>query len=259
MRPLFFIMSMFFAALSFSSIKAGPDSPLNEHFIYNVYYQWGIIRINGGVLYLSSTPDTLNGDVLNKIEGVGKSASKWSWLFELEDYYTSWCYPKTFLPVKSIKNTNEGGFFIHNNYFFNYSDSLIYIKTEDSRKPLSYDTIKIKGAIFDAQSAAYYMRFLDFGSYHPNDTVTLSIIMDGVLQKQKIVYRGREIYADRHKNRYGTFCFTAVVDDSKLFSSSDAINVWISDDDKRIPLCIEANIIVGHIEVLYDGSGVQDK
>lgn len=248
------VISIFFAVFTFT--KTVQAQPVGEHLSYTVYYKWGIIKIKGGTLTLTTSPDTLDGTALIRVDGVGKSAAKWSWLFELDDHYTSWYYPKTFLPVKSIKNTNEGGYFIHNLYRFNYKDSLIYMRTEQSRKPLSYDTLQMKGAIFDAQAATYYLRFLDFNNYNPEDTLTLSIIMDGVLKEQKIVYRGVDIITDRHKNHHSAFRFAAVVDDSKLFSSSDAINVWISNDYRRIPLLIQADITVGYIEVLYDNNSV---
>lgn len=250
------VITIFLAVFTFS--KTVMAQPLGEHLSYNVYYKWGIIKINGGSLTLTTSPDTVDGTALIRVDGVGKSAAKWSWLFELEDHYTSWYYPKTFLPVKSIKNTNEGGYFIHNLYKFNYKDSLIYIRTEQSRKPLSYDTLRMKGTIFDAQAATYHLRFLDFDNYHPNDTLTFSIIMDGVVHEQDIVYLGHDTITDRQKNSYATFCFTAVVDDSKLFSSSDAIKVWISDDERRIPLLIQADITVGYIEVLYNNDSVNN-
>ena len=222
-----------------------------EYLKYSVYYRWGFVWINGGVLILSSKPDTLDGQVHTKLEGIGKSASKWSWLFELNDHYTSWCNPTSSLPTKSIKNTSEGGYCIHNQYLFNYNDSLIYITSEENQKPLTFDTINLTKRIFDAQSATNYLRYLNHTNYHPGDTIILHILMDGVLQDQEIVFNGKRVLSDDNGFSYPTLKYTAIVTGNKLFSSSDAISVWISDNDDRIPLFIKANITIGGINIFY--------
>ena len=236
--------------------SAKADHPLTNHseeLNYTVYYNWGIVWINGGTLTLKASADSINGMVLRKIEGIGKSSLKWKWLLELEDHYTTWCYPDSYLPVKSVKKTLEGGYFIHNQYQFNYQDLMVYIRTEESKKPLAFDTLAINHKVFDAQSATTYLRFLDFNNRIPGDTLTLHILMDGELREQKIIFQGKEILKDKDNQTYSTYKFTAVVTKHNLFSSSDAINVWITDDDKRTPLYIEANLTVGSVKIFHNG------
>jgi hypothetical protein len=250
-----FVIFLIMMGLSIANI-AKADPPLSNHsekLNYTVYYNWGVVWINGGTLTLKASPDSINGKTLRKIEGIGKSSSKWKWLFELEDHYTTWCNPDSFLPVKSVKKTMEGGYFIHNQYHFNYQDSMIYIRTEESKKSLAFDTIAINHKVFDAQSATTYLRFLDFNSRLVGDTLVLHILMDGELRKQKIIFKGKKNLKDKDNQAYSTYKFTAVVAEHNLFSSSDAINVWITDDDKRIPLYIEANLTVGSVKIFHNG------
>jgi hypothetical protein len=77
--------------------------------------------------------------------------------------------------------------------------------------------------------------------------------MDGELRKQKIIFKGKKILKDKDNQAYSTYKFTAVVAEHNLFSSSDAINVWITDDEKRIPLYIEANLTVGSVKIFHNG------
>ena len=237
-----------------SFVKAShPVTHNSEHLNYTVFYNWGVVWINGGTLTLNASSDIINGKTMRKLEGIGKSSSKWKWLFELEDHYTSWCFPESYLPIKSVKKTMEGGYYIHNQYQFNYQDSLIYIRTQESKKPLSFDTLAIDHKIFDAQTATTYLRFLNFNNHLPGDTLSLHLLMDGELQEQKIIFQGKEILKAKDNQTYSTYKFTAVITEHNLFSSTDAINVWITNDKKRIPLYIEANLTIGSVKIYHNG------
>ena len=128
---------------------------------------------------------------------------------------------------------------------------MVYIRVEETRKPLTLDTLSIHGLLYDAQSATNKLRFFEFTSLREGDTITLPIIMDGVVHQQNIVYDGADTLLMENKHRYNALKFTAIVTDNKLFNSDDAIKVWISNDEKRIPLYIEADITVGAIKIYY--------
>lgn len=244
MRNGFFI----FFLLLFLSLNLKGQS---EKLTYEVYYNWGFIWIDAGTLTLTSKPDTLYNIPLFRLDGVGKSLERWNWLYKLNDHYTSWCYPDSYQPVMATKNTLEGGYRINNQYRFDYTRSLVYLRTKETRKPLTLDTLSLNVSLYDAQSATYKLRFLDVSCFQINDTITLSIIMDGVVHQQKIVYGGFDTLVTGNNKLNNAIKFTAIVSDNKLFSSGDAIKVWISDDAKRVPLYIEANITIGAIKIFY--------
>jgi len=132
-------------------------------------------------------------------------------------------------------------------------DSTVYIQTRESKKPLSFDTLNLNQQLFDAQSATGYLRLMVISGFHPGDTIVLNNLMDGEVFEQKIEFGGKQILIDEHGNSYPVIKYTAVVTNSTLFSTADAINVWVSDDKHRIPLYIEAKIGVGAIKVFYNG------
>ena len=222
-----------------------------EKLSYEVYYNWGFIWIDAGTLLLTATPDTLDNTPVVRLDGMAKSLQRWNWLYKLDDHYTSWCYPGSYHPLLSTKNTLEGGYRINNSYQFNYADSLVYIRAEETRKPLTLDTLSLHGILYDAQSATNKLRFIDVSSLDEGDTITLPILMDGLIHQQAIVYRGVDTLVMENKHEYRALRFSAIVTGSKLFNSEDAIQVWISSDEKRIPLYIEADITVGAVKIFY--------
>ena len=64
----------------------------------------------------------------------------------------------------------------------------------------------------------------------------------------RIVYLGKE----KVKTKFGktsSFVITPVMPDNKLFSGRNPIKMWISDDLNRIPLKIEAELLLGSLEL----------
>ena len=237
-----------FVVLFFGVINLSGQS---EDFSYKVYYNWGFIWIDGGTLSLSVHNDTLNHIPLLRLDGKGKSLSRWNWLYKLDDHYISWCYPDSYYPVLARKDALEGGYHINNEYRFDYTDSLVYISTEETRKPLTLDTLPLNEQLYDAQSATQKLRFIDLTTLREGDTIMLPIIMDGVIHHQNIVFNGLDTLIMQNKQVYSACKFTALVTGHKLFSADDAVKVWISNDEKRIPLYIKADITIGTIKIFY--------
>jgi hypothetical protein len=64
----------------------------------------------------------------------------------------------------------------------------------------------------------------------------------------KIIYLGKE----RIKTKFGkadSFVISPIMPDNKLFSGRNPIKMWISDDQNRIPLKIEAELVLGSLDL----------
>jgi hypothetical protein len=223
-----------------------------ENFNFTVYYHWGPVWIKGGTMQLKQDVVEVESNTLVKLTGTGKSLPKWKWLFEIDDIYTSWCEKENYMPVKAQKNTFEGGYVSNNKYIFDYDNNKIYIQIQNSEKKFLYDTLAMEGTVYDAQSATAFLRFIDYDLYADVDTFSIVLLLDGELVNQKIVLKKNKMLKDKHGKEYKVIEFSALVDKNPLFSNEEAIKVWVSDDKKRIPLKIKAELFVGSVEILYD-------
>jgi hypothetical protein len=223
-----------------------------ENFNYTVYYHWGPVWVNGGTLNLYSEEITQRGESIIKLTGSGISSPRWNWLFEINDHYTSICRKKDLLPLTSVKDTYEAGDKTDNTYIFDYSNSKVYIKTKMNSDPVKYDTLILDRPIYDAQCATAYLRFMDLDNHQSGDTIKLNLLMNGELMEQDFVVRKDVRLKDKDDKNYEVLLFTAIIEENSLFSSSEAIKVWVTDDAKRVPLKIKADLKVGSIEVLYN-------
>ncbi len=243
-KRLFFLFCLFFL-VAFADAQT-------EKLNYTVYFHWGPIWIDGGDMVLQTERVDYQGEEVVKLTGLGISAEKWKWLFEINDHYISWCRKGDFLPLETIKDAYEAGEKTDNHYIFDYRKSQVYIQTKNNESPIKKDTLTLDRPIYDAQCATAWLRYLDFEKLKTRDTIHLNVLLDGALYRQEfLIFKGEELL-DQSGKHYEVLKFTAMMPENNLFSSTEAIRVWVTNDSQRLPLKIKADLKVGSIEVLYD-------
>lgn len=227
---------------------------------YDVFYSWGLIWVNAGHVSFSVKEETIKDKSLYHFVGEGSSKHNWDWFFKVRDKFESFNDSSTLHPYKYIRNSNDGGDWVYNDVTFDQKNNraIGYIKTK--KKPtIQIDTVKINYLTFDPMSMIYYARTLDFNKFKPNDEIPITILLDNAVYYRKIVYLGKETIT----TDYGTFkCikFKPTLIPGTIFKEGDAMTVWVSDDDNRIPIKVETPIVIGTVKVyLKNASGVKYK
>lgn len=242
----FLTIFLLFVTAVYAQIK------IPEQLDFTVYYHLGPVWIKGGKLTLKTDRGPYKNDTLIKLTGTGVSAKRWSWIFDIKEEYESWCINKDFWTLKSKKYAYENGFEVNNSYDFDYNNNIVSIKTKTSGKPETNFTMYFEPPLYDAQSAVNYLRHMDYGNFQSGDTISLNILLDGEFEKMNIVIYKNQNLKDKAGNVYKTLLFTALVPKNTLFSSEEAVKVWTTDDEKRIPIKIKADLFVGSIEAIND-------
>lgn len=256
---LFFISSLLVYSNTFGqtlprSFKTG------EVLEYDVFYSWGLIWVDAGYVKFSVKDEIVNNVTLFHFIGEGNSKHNWDWFFKVRDKYESYNDTSSLHPYKYIRNTNDGGDWVYNDVTFDFKNdrAIGYIKTK--KKPiLETDTLKINNFTFDPISMIYYARTLDFEKFKPKDEIPISILLDNEVHARKIIYLGKETI----KTQLGTFkCikFKPTLIPGTIFKEGDAMTVWVTDDENRIPIQVETPIIIGTVKVyLKKATGLKHK
>ncbi|MBT3208217.1 MAG: DUF3108 domain-containing protein [Bacteroidetes bacterium] len=229
-----------------------------ENIFYEVYYNLGFIYVKAGNVEFSV--DSLNYDnqKIYCFNNTGRSLPEYDWFFKVRDRYQSFAYTNSLLPIKFYRENNEGDFHLKNQYTFDYNKNIIITETENSEKAFSRDTIPITHEIFDLLSATYYIRNLDFTEFKTNDSIFVSIFIDNEIHDLNIRFQGIEIITDRNKNNYECLKFSTLLLEGTIFNANENLTVWVSNDKNKVPILIEAKIIVGSIKVfLTEYSGLK--
>lgn len=216
-----------------NSFKAG------EVITYKVYYNLGRLYIGAGEASFTTTLEKLGGKDTYHIEGEGHTYRSYDWIFKVRDKYESYIDTATMLPVKFIRNVNEGGYKIYNNVTFNQAQNTAVSNNGSFRVP---------DCVQDVLSAIYYARNIDYDRYKPGDKIPFSLFLDDEVYDIYIRYLGKE----QVHTRYGTFNaikFKPLLIKGTIFEGGEQMTVWVSDDHNKVPLRVDSPISVGSIKV----------
>ncbi len=237
-----------------SLVEQYPVFNPGEKITYSAVYNWGFIWINAGTVEFRVNETKYNGKECYHFNSLASSVPSYDWLFKVRDYFQSYARKNDLAPLFFDRNTYEGGYSVHNRFTFDYSNSLIYTQTENSEKPYTEDTLELQQNIYDVVSGVYYIRNLDFEKYEINDTIPIRMIIDNEIFDLYIRYLGKEILKTRDNRKFNTIKFSALLIEGTIFSGGEDMYVWVTDDLNRIPILVEAKILIGTVKAILTGT-----
>lgn len=215
-----------------------------EKLEYRVHY--GVL--NGGSCHfeVGDKPVSVNNRDSYHIKVYGKSTGLVDVMFKVRDEYESYVDEQALIPWKATKKIKEGG----------YTDSDFIIFDHERRIATSRrGKLDIPANTHDLISAIYYARSLNMRGAKPGDVFPVTFFLDNKNYEFRFKFLGREeISTD-----VGTFKALKVrpqVIEGRVFKDSEAITMWVTDDDNKIPLRAESEIWVGSLKadlIKYSG------
>ena len=222
-----------FCGVSNTAFKAG------EVITMKVYYTTLGMYVGAGEAVFSTSLERFNGRNVYHCVGTGTTYSFFDNFFRVRDRYETYVDTTTMLPVKFIRNVDEGGTKFYDNVTFNHNAG-----TAVSTKGV----YKIGSCIQDVISATYYARNINFNIYKPGDKIPFDMFLDNETYHLYLRYEGKE----NIKTKYGKFRaikFKPLLIKGSIFQGGENMNVWVSDDANHLLLRAESPISVGTIKV----------
>ncbi len=227
-----------------------------EKLVFRGYYNWGFLWVAAGEVKLSVSEDQYKGNNVFKIKGEGKNLNAFDWFFKLRDTLTCYADYESLSPYYFDRKTHEAKYNAHHEYWFDYQNNKINSKIQKREKPVKLDTITNKPCTFDILSVAYYVRNLDFSKHKKGDKIPLSMLIDNEIHSLYIRYRGLETIKTKSGERFECLKFSPLLVEGTMFKGGEDMTVWLSNDDNRIPIMVEAKVLVGSVKGIlesYDG------
>lgn len=224
------------SAFKFRKVKNSSFN-VGEKLTYTMHY--GFIDAGRATLEVKPCEKKINNRELLHVVGKGKSLGAFNWFFKVQDRYETYMDAESMIPWMFIRRVYEGGYEINQDYTFYQHKK----KVSDGKK--SYE---VPANIQDMISSYYFARTIDFSDAKIGDIYEFNSFVDGEVFPLKIKYLGK----DKIKIRRGKFnClkFVPVVQKGRIFKTEDDLQVWISDDENKIPLLAKAKILVGSIKM----------
>jgi hypothetical protein len=72
--------------------------------------------------------------------------------------------------------------------------------------------------------------------------------MDAEFYPLYLRYLGKEQIEDRNNNKYNCLKFKVMLVEGTMFNAGENMTVWVTDDGNRVPVLIQADILIGSIK-----------
>jgi hypothetical protein len=224
-----------------------PDTQSNntfgdkEWFEFRIHYGF----FNASIATLEVDKTTLNGRSVFHAKGYGKTVGLARWFFKVEDHYESYFDTVTGVPYKFIRNIDEGG----------YTKDIEIDFDQETKQALVYNKKKKTKTLYpfndkaqDLISAFYYLRnFLPAKDLIPNQSFAINKFFDSENYLFKLKFMGKENLS----TKFGivpSLKFRPIVQSGRVFREQESVTLWVSDDQNRIPLRMQADLAVGSIK-----------
>ena len=249
--PAFFCFSQCFTA---NSVFGD-----GEKISYTASYNWGPVWVDAGLVTFAANKELYHGKPAWHLKSTGKSFPSYDLLFKVRDYYDAWVDPVTFKTYDFRRYIYEGGYTLLNTLWFDHSGKRIISNTRSNHNPQRTDTVGIRDCAFDMLTAIYYTRTLDFSELRAEAKKQVTVLIDDAYYDIYIRPMGREIIESTDGKRYHCIKFAAKMVQGTIFKGDEDVLVWVTDDANKIPVYIEAKIIVGTVKAyLKEATGLKN-
>ncbi len=223
-----------------------------EELTYDLYFKYGLINMKaGGVSTLKTQSEKYNNKAALKMTMTAKSVGMANKVFTLSD--TLICYmTNDLIPLAYIKNAHEGDEHSIENVSYDYSSFPVNIKAKLIRNgKLRFDeAITSESCIYDMMSIVYYARTLDYSSMKKGDKTTTLFLSGKNKVNMDIEYHGTENIEANDGNKYNCIKLVLVINDKAFEDKKEAMKVYITNDNNRIPVRIDSKLKIGSTRVI---------
>jgi len=215
---------------------------------YNAYYNWQFVWLNAGTAEFFVADTVFNGLPAFHFKSTGRSHSSYDWFFKVRERFESIARMPDLAPLRFIRDSYEGGYRAFNRYRFNYVDSTLTIDSYTFDRPYKAKKFNLDKRIFDVLSAIYYCRAIDFSKLNKGDRVPLTMAIDDGVYDLFIRYQGTEKIEHRNGQIIDTYKFSVLLVEGTIFKGGEDMVVWVSHDEKKVPILVEAKILIGSVK-----------
>ncbi len=211
-----------------------------EHLEYLVHL--GPFNAGIGTIDLDNKLYLVNNRPCYKVDVYGRSIGTLEGITKIRDFWRSYIDTASIHPHKFYRNINEGDYHKEETVVFNTLQKVAEIKDEKGQRKFS-----IPEYVQDLVSGFYYLRTLPFEKYKAGDILSIPGTLETDVYDLKVQFLGHQ-EAKCLLGRMECYVLSPIMPENQLFRGKRPIKVFISADKNRIPIRIQADMLVGQVE-----------
>ncbi len=208
---------------------------VGERLVFDVGYSF----ITAGEAVMSVPKlDTVYGRPSYHVLFTVNSTPTFSWIYKVEDRYETFLDTQGIFPWRFIQKVREGSYRRESDAWFDQVKNVAY--ANDKQYP-------IPPYVHDAVSAFYFVRTIDYTQSRVGEKIYLQNFFKDTTYTLAVKFLGRQ----RIEVEAGTFnCIIVepLMKEGGLFKSEGRIIIWMTDDDRKVPVKVSTKVVVGSIE-----------
>ncbi|CAA9220861.1 MAG: ATP-dependent exoDNAse (exonuclease V) alpha subunit - helicase superfamily I member [uncultured Cytophagales bacterium] len=209
---------------------------------FRIHY--GFINAAEGVVEVHQNLFKINDRPCYRVNVNGKTIGAFDLVLRIRDTWRSYIDTAAMVPHRFSMDIQEGKYRKEETVFFNHEARTI--RSEEVNKETK--EFELKRNVQDLVSGYFYLRTVDFNQVRIGDIVQVDAFFDDDFYDFKVRYRGKgEVETKWGKIR--CILLNPVMPANKLFKGENSIRVWVSDDENKIPIKVEADMFVGAVEL----------
>ena len=249
------ILSVVFLTICTSNVRSQSLLPFypGEVLRYDVYYHWGLIWKKAAQGTLKVEESTFKGEDVFKMNLAVKTLSFADKIMKVRDTLNS-VTTRNVVPLYYEKVANEGNHKSKDilSYIYENGKTGGDIRLKRRNKADYRDTLWLETAAYDMLSVFYYLRMINFRAFDRFQTIELPIYTGRKRIIMKVTYIGRNVVVLKNKKKYESLQLNlSFVNDTNLKDDDPPIEVWLSADERRIPLKVEGKLPLGSLQAEY--------
>ncbi len=222
-----------------------------ERLYYRVVYNWRFVWVNAGRVEFSVDSTGFEGRPAYHFKSFGRTLTGYDWFFKVRNHFESVADAGSLQPFRYRRNTREGRHWVNNAFEFDQDNRTVRVQTENANRPFNEKVIPFHDGLMDVQTAVYYARAINFDEMNVDDKIFLDLIIDGGIYNIYGRYHGKELIENYDGKVYRCHKFSVLLVEGTIFSGGEELLVWVTDDGNKIPILVEAKILVGSVKAYF--------
>ncbi len=225
-----------------------------EMLKYKIHY--GIINAAEGEIETSTDLHRVNDRPCYKVSVNGRTTGSFDFFLRIRDTWRSYIDTAAILPQKFVRDIAESKYRKKETMDFNHTTNTVVVEDTKEKKKKTFQT---PDNVQDLVSGIFFVRTLDYSNRRMGEQIKVKGFFDDEVFDFTVTYQGRTTVETKAGN-FRCIKLLPKMPPNKLFKGEDAIAVYLSDDETKVPVLVQAELFVGSVKLdLYEFHGLRGR
>jgi len=226
--------------LALAALQAQTPEYSGEELSYKISYS--IFNIGRATVSVDNLQES--NDEQYKIIARGETTGLLGVFSKIKDEWGAHVYKENLEPSFAYRRIREGKYKKDEDVAFDSTQITLNeysFRAGKYKDPVIYES---PTQVFEFLSGMLYVRSIDFSDFKEDQKVGFKAFFEGKFYDFEVLYKGKE----RIRTKIGkinAIKLVPIMPDNSIFDGENSVTVWVSDDQNRVPLKVEADMFIG--------------